>query len=300
MKKYPSISVIVRALNEQKFLSECMSMVRQQDYKGETEIVLVDSGSTDDTVSIAERFGAKIVHIRKEDFSFGKSLNLGCRNSNGDILVLLSAHCIPLSPTWLSALITPITENLCDYSYGKQVSRIGVSKFSEGMVFDKYYPSVSKIPQRGYFCNNANSALSVDWEKYQFDESTGLEDMELAKRLTTDGGKIGYVAESGVEHIHEENWKKIKLRYEREAVALADIEPSLNLTLIEAIIICIRSVFSDICRLQKLSFSGLFSVICYRLCQYWGSFVGSKLSKKRIAQVKRNYFFPDPRKILYE
>ena len=63
MKKYPSISVIIRALNEQKFLSECMSMVLQQDYKGKIEIVLVDSGSTDDTVSIAERFGARLLPL---------------------------------------------------------------------------------------------------------------------------------------------------------------------------------------------------------------------------------------------
>ena len=71
MKKYPSISVIVRALNEQKFLSECMSMVRQQDYKGETEIVLVDSGSTDDTVSIAERSERRLYIYARKIFHLG-------------------------------------------------------------------------------------------------------------------------------------------------------------------------------------------------------------------------------------
>ena len=99
------------------------------------------------------------------------------------------------------------------------------------MVFKKYYPPVSAVPQDGFFCNNANSAISREaWETYRFNENlTGLEDMEL-QRLKAKGD-VGYVAEAAVEHIHEESWKRIKIRYEREAASNLEIEPNLHLNI---------------------------------------------------------------------
>ena len=46
----PNVTVVIRALNEAEFLRECLSSVLDQDYDGEIEIVLVDSGSTDRTI----------------------------------------------------------------------------------------------------------------------------------------------------------------------------------------------------------------------------------------------------------
>ena len=179
----PAVSIVVRTLNEAKFLPECLKKIEQQNYLGPVEVVLVDSGSTDDTVKIATDFGAKIVHISKAEFTFGRSLNFGCSASSGEILVLLSAHCIPDNENWLQDLVNPIVKQKSEYTYGRQISRKGISKFSEGMVFKKYYPEQSSIPQSGYFCNNANSAiLRATWQRLRFDENlTGLEDMELAK-----------------------------------------------------------------------------------------------------------------------
>ena len=128
------------ALNEAKFLPQCLQKINDQDYGGPVEVVVVDSGSTDDTVRIAANFGAKIVHISKSEFTFGRSLNMGCAASNGEVLVLLSAHCIPCNENWLQALVNPLLEETSEYSYGRQIPRNGVSKFSEGMVFRKILP----------------------------------------------------------------------------------------------------------------------------------------------------------------
>ena len=155
------------------------------------------------------------------------------------------------------------------------------------------------VPQQGYFCNNANSAiLRKVWKGLKFNENlTGLEDLELARRLVQNGGRIGYIAESVVEHIHEESWARIKLRFEREAVALADIDPSLSITLTDAIFMFSRSLFSDISALNKQSFSYISSILCYRFCQYWGTFVGSRVSKRHITRMKRQYFYPQTSEI---
>lgn len=295
MKVYtPAVSIIVRTLNEAKFLPECLQKIGEQKYSGPVEIVVVDSGSTDDTVRIAANFNAKIVHISKSEFTFGRSLNVGCEASSGEVLVLLSAHCIPCDANWLQDLVNPLLEKTSEYSYGRQIARDGVSKFSEGMVFRKYYPEQACSPQVGYFCNNANSAiLRSTWQRLRFDEKlTGLEDMELAKRLVNGGGTVSYVASSAVEHIHEESWSRIKIRYEREAAALVDIEPNLNLSISQAFKLFFLSALNDFKAADKKFSAMLLEIILYRACQYYGSFVGSRASKLRISRMRQEYFYP--------
>ena len=72
-KSSSKISIIIRALNEEKYLPECLQKISEQNYKGEIEIILVDSGSADSTVEIAKAYGSKVVFITKQDFSYGKS-----------------------------------------------------------------------------------------------------------------------------------------------------------------------------------------------------------------------------------
>ena len=51
----PKISVVVRTLNEEKYLDELLSLIQKQDLGGyDTEVVLVDSGSSNSTIQIAE------------------------------------------------------------------------------------------------------------------------------------------------------------------------------------------------------------------------------------------------------
>lgn len=290
----PNVTVVIRALNEAKFLPECLSSVLDQDYDGQIEIVLVDSGSTDCTIEIAQSYNCKIVHIKKSDFSFGRSLNMGCSAARGDVLILLSAHCIPTDRFWLKNLVLPISDGVCDYSYGRQIARLGISKFSEGMVFKKYYPEKTSSPQVGYFCNNANSAIKrTTWNALRFNEAlTGLEDMELARRLVSMGGSVSYIAESAVEHIHLENWARIKIRYEREAVAMTDIEPNLNLNFWKAFKMFFHGVIADTRELKNTDFSTANEIILYRASQYWGSYVGSSASRKKIERMQDEYFYP--------
>src|SRR5438552_15245491 len=53
------VSVIIPTLNEEKNLPRCLDHLRWAD-----EVVIVDSGSTDDTVKIAQAYGAKVVEFK--------------------------------------------------------------------------------------------------------------------------------------------------------------------------------------------------------------------------------------------
>tara|TARA_B100000287_G_C20674092_1_gene794559 strand:+ start:272 stop:1156 length:885 start_codon:yes stop_codon:yes gene_type:complete len=292
------ISIIIRTLNEEKYLSELLQAIDNQNINDEIEKVIIDSGSTDQTLEIAKKFNCNITHIDKKDFTFGKSLNDGCRFSKGDILVFISGHCIPKNSNWLLNLIKPIKEEGIDYIYGRQIGR-DTTRFSENIIFKKYFPNHNNPNNIDYFCNNANSAIKRNvWNKYQFNEDlTGLEDMELAKRIFADGLKISYSHKSAVFHIHDENSKQIKNRYEREAIALKEIEPDIKMSKTDFLRYFLTAIFLDFSHAieSKVIFKEFFSIIKFRFLQYLGSYIGtnkSSLNLKELDKYKHKYFYP--------
>ena len=290
------ISVVIRTLNEEKYLDELLSSVENQvvDF-ADVEIVLVDSGSTDRTIEIAKRHACRIAYIDKSEFTFGRSLNIGCDVADGDFLVFVSGHCIPVRNSWLSELVRPLVDGKAVYSYGRQLGAES-TKFSEHQLFEKYFGPVNQIPQEGYFCNNANAALAKSvWSVHRFDESvTGLEDMELAKRLVNAGEKIAYVADAPVHHIHDETWSQVRTRYERESYALRHIMPEVHLGLTDFLRFWLSGVLYDFgAALEKKKLHRYaFQIVAFRLMQYWGSYRGNHEHRKLSAELRERYFYP--------
>jgi rhamnosyltransferase len=293
----PKASVVIRTLNEARYLDELLSGIRQQRTTDlDCEIVIVDSGSTDATLQIAEKHGCTILHITREQFSFGRSLNIGCEAAQGEMLVITSGHCVPASPEWLHNLCQPLVDDIAQYSYGKQLGGPS-SYFSECRVFEKYFPHSSRLPQEGFYCNNANSALLQSvWIKYRFDEElTGLEDMALAQRLVKDGGKVAYVAEAPVYHHHSETWPQVRRRFEREAIALQQIMPNVHVGWFDTVRYTMNSIYGDLRRAAeaKQLMGNITSIIRYRFNQYTGSYRGHQQHRKLSQTEKDQYFYPN-------
>lgn len=289
-------SIIIRTLDEARYLGELLDAVKQQELGPfQVEVVVIDSGSTDGTLEIAERYGCVITHITREQFSFGRSLNMGCAIASGEILVLVSGHCVPTDRHWLRALCQPVADGQVDYSYGKQVGG-AESHFSECRIFGKYYPDQSRIPQDGFFCNNANSAISrTIWARYRFDENvTGLEDMELAQRIHRDEGRIGYVADACVYHHHSESWKQVERRFEREALALQKIMPQIHVRRRDLLRYVASSIWHDWrCAWRyRVFLAKAVEIVQYRVCQYTGSFKGNHEHRVLSHAEKDKYFYP--------
>jgi glycosyltransferase involved in cell wall biosynthesis len=291
------VSVVIRTLNEGKHLPDLLAGIRQQDCPGiEVETVLVDSGSTDDTIEIAQGFGVRIVHIKKEDFSFGRSLNYGCAAATGDALVFVSGHCVPTTTRWIADLVAPLGKSDMVLTYGGQCGNRD-SHFSERRIFQKYFPPDDHLPQEGFYCSNANSALLKEvWVTNPFDEElTGLEDMHLAKRLVTAGHKIGYVASASVFHLHDESWAQIRRRFEREAIALQYIMPEVHLNAFDVVRYFALAVVSDLLQsIDKRCFwESAADVLIYRFMQFTGSYRGNHFHRKLSRERKEQYFYPN-------
>lgn len=290
-------SVVIRTLNEAEHLDDLLGMIGRQKTAGlDIEVIIVDSGSTDATLSIAKQYDCVIEHIEKAEFSFGRSLNRGCAASVGDILVFISGHCVPVDENWLQVLCQPLIDGGVAYSYGRQIGDDD-SNYSERRIFAKYFPDTSRIPQDGFLCNNANAALlrSV-WQAQPFDEElTGLEDMELAKRLVAGGMAIGYVAEAPVFHHHRESWAAIRRRFEREALALRSIMPEVHLSRLDVVRYIVSSVYGD---WRSASRKGIrstsrFDMLRYRYNQFVGAYIGNHEHRRLSQAAKERFYYPN-------
>lgn len=288
------ISIVIRARNEEDNIERLLFGISKQTLDN-VETILVDSGSTDSTLSIAAKYPVKTVHIQPENFTFGRSLNHGVEAASGDIIVIISAHCYPVYPDWLEQLVKPLEKEAYAISYGKQ--RGGDSNhFSEQQIFRQYFPDNSLIPQGHPYSHNANAAIKKSlWKHNHYNENlTGLEDLAWSSWAMESGYSIAYVAEAEIIHLHDETLKQVYNRYKREAIAMKQILPNSSFTLWTFNKKWIKSVLRDMNQARK---EGCFkenwwSIVWFRLMQYWATYRGFHYSGKIDAQLHRAFYYP--------
>jgi glycosyltransferase involved in cell wall biosynthesis len=291
----PQVTVVTRCYNEERHIGRLLNGIMQQTVK-DVEIIVVDSGSTDATLSIASRYPVKILSIRPEEFSFGRSLNMGCEATSGEFIVAASAHVYPVYKDWLERLLAPLSDPEVALVYGKQRGN-ETTKYSEHQVFAKWFPNESNLCQAHPFCNNANAAIRRSvWKQLPYDETlTGLEDIDWARRAMGLGYKIAYVVGAEVVHVHNESPRHICNRYRREAIALKRIFPQERFTLWDFARLSAANVVSDCYHAwhDRVLWRSLSSICIFRLMQFWGTYQGFAQRGPVTSQLKRTFYYPN-------
>ena len=287
-------SVVIRAYNEAKDIGRLLEGIKLQTLN-DIEVILVDSGSTDETVSIAKSYNAKIVHIAQEDFTFGRSLNYGVEAASGKFIVNVSAHCYPVYPDWLEQLLKPFDDKNLAVSYGKQRGG-ATNQYSEHQFFRQYFPDISQPRQGHPYSHNANAAIRRSlWEKHPYNEQlTGLEDLAWSSWAMEEGYDIAYIAEAEVIHLHDEKPAQVHNRYRREAIAMKQILPTSTFSLWNFIRLWLSSSYSDLLqakREQVLQEHGR-SILWFRFLQYWGTYQGYNYSGRIDSQLHQGFYYP--------
>ena len=121
-------SIVIRARNEAAYIGRLLRGIAIQDMP-RVEVLLVDSGSTDDTRTIARAAGARVVDLAPERFTYGHALNVGCREARAPVCVFVSAHCLPANDRWLTRLLEPLRDPAVAASYGGEQGTRFVSIF---------------------------------------------------------------------------------------------------------------------------------------------------------------------------
>jgi 2-desacetyl-2-hydroxyethyl bacteriochlorophyllide A dehydrogenase len=217
----PDVSIVIRTFNEERRLPALFDGLATQTHPS-FETIVVDSGSFDRTLEIAEQRADRVVRIRSADFTFGHSLNEGIKQAVGRFIAIISAHTVPMDARWIGSLVAPLHDEHVAMVYGLQRGNDRETKFSELMDFHRVFGTERAVLRApNFFANNANSAVKRSlWECQPFDETLpGLEDIAWAKYWMENGYAVVYEPEAGIYHIHEETWPQVRRRYYREGQA---------------------------------------------------------------------------------
>jgi rhamnosyltransferase len=216
------ISLIIPTRNAGTCLANLLSMIRAQDTKP-SEVIIIDSSSEDNTVEIAERFGAKALVIPRKDFNHGTTRNTAAMEARGDILVFMTQDALPADANLLTALTGPLSMPDIAAAYGRQIQKDGATPLE---VFTRRfnYPDIpmtkgiEDIGQYGiktFSFSDVCSAIKKDpfREAGMFSSVRANEDMLIAARLIINGYKVSYVPDAQVIHSHHYSLRQQFKRY---------------------------------------------------------------------------------------
>lgn len=110
------ISVIIPTYNEEKYVGTCLRSLINQDYHGKYEIIISDARSTDKTVEIARRYGAKVVVDKKDTISYGRQV--GTLAAKYPILAYTDAD-TSIPSDWLTQLSKSLEDKTVVGVHGK-------------------------------------------------------------------------------------------------------------------------------------------------------------------------------------
>lgn len=190
------LSLITTVLNEENSIIDFLNSVKNQTRLPD-ELIIVDGGSTDNTVSLVKNFLSKnkVIPIKTIEKKGNRSIgrNTAIKNSTGDIIADSDAGCI-LDKNWLMNLINPFKNNGVDVSAGFYRPRTN-------SIFEKSLSTYTCVmpdkvdPQKFLPSSRSIAFRKSAWEKVHGypEELDTCEDLVFAKKLKHAGLKFHFV-----------------------------------------------------------------------------------------------------------
>jgi len=192
------VSVVIPAHNEENYLFSCLQSIKNQDYAGEYEVIVVDNASTDNTAQIARDWGAKVVYEGKRSPACARQK--GTEVAKGKIIAFIDAD-TQAPAHWLSTIVwrflcepeTVVISGPYAYCDAGRIARIASYGNFISIIIDQLFRKAFNKGSAVWGCNFAvrRSALL---EVGGFDTSITFygEEYELSLRLKK-AGKGGII-----------------------------------------------------------------------------------------------------------
>jgi len=216
-------TVFIPTFNGEKYLDQLLNAIEAQDFAGNFEILIIDSGSTDRTLDIiAGHPSVRLVQIPQSEFGHGKTRNQAAQLARGANIAYLSHDAIPVGQHWLSALIEPLdADGLdCVAVVGRHIARAdcfpllkfeidgvfaGCGPLDRITVVDGSVANFSTLSAGELFYSDVNSATRRDFllNVIAYRDVPYSEDMAFARDLLTAGYRKAYQPDALVEHSND-------------------------------------------------------------------------------------------------
>ena len=120
----PEVSIVIPTFNAGVEFRTVLEGLRAQEGDFERETIIIDSGSTDGTVELAELYGATVHRIPKTEFNHGATRNLGVSLARGRYVALTVQDAVPVDERWLAAMVENLErDEQVAGVYSRQIAR---------------------------------------------------------------------------------------------------------------------------------------------------------------------------------
>jgi len=213
------ISVIIPTLNGSNDLVKLLPSLFNQKGLKHLEVVVVDSGSTDDTVELAKAYGAKVVEIPPDQFSHSHARNIGAEHASHEYLLVMVQDALPPCDTWIHQMGSFLRRERVAAVSCMETPKVDADLFSR--VENWYhYKVILELNGNDKVLSKPESSDPVTLRKHaQLSDVACLmpreilrrykfrgeyaEDLDLGLRLINDGHRLGLLSSTRVIHSHK-------------------------------------------------------------------------------------------------
>jgi cellulose synthase/poly-beta-1,6-N-acetylglucosamine synthase-like glycosyltransferase len=191
MKRLPFVSVIVPALNEERYIENCLKALKNQDYKGKYEIIVADGMSKDKTVEIAKKYADKVIIVKKRGIAAER--NAGAKIAKGEIFLFIDADTIASFN-----LIREIAKVFKKNVVGATCHVLPLSPSATDFILYWFYNQFAKFSIKIGKPQIAGCCCAYKREAFEkiggFNEKLKtLEDFDISRRISKKLGKIKFI-----------------------------------------------------------------------------------------------------------
>lgn len=216
-----NFTLCIPTYNSEEKLKLSLPKIKEQ-ILSPNDFWIIDSSSKDNTKSLAESYGAKVLTIPQSDFNHGSTRNKFLSLSENPIYLFLTDDAIPAKPQAFSEILSCFEDEKVGMAYGRQIPHAGASIFaSHARLFNYPEEGMKKTLQdakflgiKTCFCSNSFSAYraSALKEVGLFPSNTILsEDTFVAAKMLLNHWAVYYQASAVVNHSHNYSiWEEFK------------------------------------------------------------------------------------------
>jgi glycosyltransferase involved in cell wall biosynthesis len=213
------ISVVIPTYNSERTLSECLkTLIRlSSEHRLQSEVIIVDAGSKDNTFRIAKELADKVVVF--PGVSRGEARNRGAKIASNDILAFLDSDCV-ITADWVKQLRKTDTSSLNSTVFSGPVVLADAETFIGKAIRDLLSSHIFTLSSLTFSTKNEDkivydapaSNIVVSKAFFQqigcFPDLNFDEDTIFCKKVGNSGGKIFYYASLKV--LHKKTFDKIR------------------------------------------------------------------------------------------
>jgi rhamnosyltransferase len=211
------VSIVIPAKNEESTIRDCLDAVFGQQTDLSFDVLVMDSGSTDQTVDIVKNHGrVRLVTIPPGEFGHGKTRNRGAGMTRGDVIVFLNADAVPANREWLAKLLECFEGDPSPAgAFSRHLPRDGCFLYMDRDLRQS-------MPDRGRIYNRDDLGSSLlfstvscaiprtVWQENPFDDNIDIaEDQQWAARVLNRNLNIAYQPDSMVVHSHNYRFREL-------------------------------------------------------------------------------------------